>query len=128
MSFGKLPSESAENARSGDDQGRSGAIVNQCPQDKFLLSRLHDSTPSNGELQEAVQEFTCLGSKTQLDGNITSEKKTRIAKAANSFKMLSDLWNQRSVPSHLKIKVYYACVRIVIRIVIRLPKLANKTI
>ena len=60
---------------------------------------------------EAVQEFIYLGSKKQLDGNITSEIKTRIVKAAGSFKIFSNLWNQRSLPSLLKIKMYNACVR-----------------
>ena len=60
----------------------------------------------NGEPLQAVQEFTYLENKIRLDGNITI-----TAKAADGFKMLSNLWNQRSVPPCLKIKVNNACVR-----------------
>ena len=45
LEVGRLPCESAENAGSGDDQGRRGVTINQCPQDKILRSRQHDSTP-----------------------------------------------------------------------------------
>ena len=61
------------------------------PKTKFCS---HDSMiqlQRNGEPLEAVQEFIYLGTKTQVDGNITSEVKTRIAKAAGSFKILSNL-------------------------------------
>ena len=67
-----------------------------------------------GEELERVEDFTYLGSKIQPDGNVTSEIKARIGKAAGSFKNLKNIWNQRSIPQLVKVKIYKACVRSVL--------------
>ena len=67
-----------------------------------------------GEELERVKDFTYLGSKIQLDGNVTSEIKARIGKAAGSFNNLKRVWNQRSIPQPVKVKIYKACVRSVL--------------
>ena len=84
------------------------------PKTKFCFHDRMIQHQSDGKPLEAVQELNYLGTKIQLDGNITSEVKTRIAKAAGSFNTLSNLWNDRSVPPHLKTIVYSACVRSVL--------------
>ena len=67
-----------------------------------------------GEELERVDEFTYLGNKIKLDGNVTSEVNARIGKAAGRFNNLKKIWNQRNIPQSIKVKLYKACVRSVL--------------
>ena len=83
------------------------------PKTKFCSHDRMIQLQCNAQPLEAVQEFTCVGSKIQLDDNITSEIKTRVAKAAGSFKMLSSL-EPTVCTIALKNKSVHACVRSVL--------------
>ena len=81
---------------------------------KFCSQDINQKFHVYGEELERVEDFTYLGSKIQPDGNVTSEIKARIGKAAGSFKNLKNIWNQRSIPQLVKVKIYKACVRSVL--------------
>ena len=80
-----------------------------------------------GEELQRVEDFTYLGSKIQLDGNVTSEIKARIGKAAGSFNNLKRVWNQRSISQPVKVKMYKACVRSVLLYGCETGQLRNPT-
>ena len=77
-----------------------------------------------GEELERVDEFTYLGSKIQLDGNVTSEVKAWIGKAAGGFNNLNKIWNQRNISHSIKVikGMHEKCT------FIRMWKLGNKRI
>ena len=68
----------------------------------------------HGEELKRVDEFTYLGSKIQLDRNVTSEVKSRIGKVEGTFNNLIKIWNQRNISQSMKVKLYEACLRSVL--------------
>ena len=68
----------------------------------------------DGEDIEMMENFNYFGSKIQPDGNISPEIKSRIGKAAGSFKNMKNVWNAKKIPQTTKINLNMACVRSVL--------------
>ena len=79
-----------------------------CSQDSFQAFQV------DGEDIELVEKIEYLGSKIQLDGNISPEIKSRVGKEADSFKNLKNVWNATKIPQTTKINLYMASVRSVL--------------
>ena len=52
-----------------------------------------------------------LGSRIQLNGDISKEVKTRVGMAAGKLNSLKHTWNRRKSLESNKSKIYNACVR-----------------
>ena len=71
------------------------------------------TTPMNidGELVEFVPSFTYLGSIISADGSIEAEITSRIGKAADAMKRLSNaLWKRSCISRQTKLRMYRALV------------------
>ena len=64
-----------------------------------------------GEKLEKVDRFTYLGSSIRLDGDVTDEVRTRIAKASANQKRLRSFWKQKDISHHVKSKIHKVCIR-----------------
>ena len=54
---------------------------------------------------ETVKEFTYLGSKVTLNGNIDSEIQKRVCKTTSAFSCLSKPWSRKDLSSNLKVRL-----------------------
>ena len=53
-----------------------------------------------------VQEFTYLGSKMTVDGNVEVEVKERIRKARHAFSLLKQTWKSRKTSTKTKLRIF----------------------
>ncbi len=68
----------------------------------------------NGTAIEQVDNFCYLGSTLSNDGDVLTEIKIRIGKAAAAFNNLNNIWKARNITSNTKIRLYRSNVRSVL--------------
>jgi len=65
----------------------------------------------NGQVLQAVETFTYLGSTLSRNANIDAEINNRIFKASSAFRRLREkVWERRGISLNTKLKVYHAVV------------------
>jgi len=65
----------------------------------------------NGQILQAVETFTYLGSTLSRNANIDAEINNRISKASSAFGRLREkVWERRGISLNTKLKVYHAVV------------------
>jgi len=65
----------------------------------------------NGQILQAVETFTYLGSTLSRNANIDAEINNRISKASSVFVRLREkVWERRGISLNTKLKVYHAVV------------------
>jgi len=65
----------------------------------------------NGQVLQAVETFTYLGSTLSRNVNIDAEINNRISKASSAFRRLQEkVWERRGISLNTKLKVYHAVV------------------
>ena len=59
---------------------------------------------------EDVQEFTYLGSKMTVNGDVEAEIKVRIRKARHAFSLLRQTWKSRKINTKTKLRIFQSNV------------------
>ena len=59
----------------------------------------------NGTAIEQVDNFCYLGSTLSNDGDVLTEIKIRIGKAAAAFNNLNNIWKARNITSNTKVRL-----------------------
>ena len=64
----------------------------------------------DGNPVKQVTAFTYLGAKIKSDGQIDKEINLRIGKATGAFNQLNNVWKNKNISIHNKVKIYVAAV------------------
>ena len=68
-----------------------------------------DTTVYNEPIEQ-VAEFTYLGGTIRGDGDLDRELSIRIGKASGAFNSLNNIWKNRGISLHCKVRIYRAAV------------------
>ena len=63
-----------------------------------------------GEYIEQVSQFTYLGSIICSDGTLNKELSVRIGKASGAFNQLNNIWKNKGIRLHTKMRIYKSAV------------------
>jgi hypothetical protein len=68
----------------------------------------------NGEEIKISSDICSVGSAVAEDGGVRSDVNVRIEKARGSFSKLRKVWVSTSIRKETKIKIFSACVKLVL--------------
>ncbi|KAL9980638.1 hypothetical protein ACROYT_G009248 [Oculina patagonica] len=81
---------------------------------KTEVMTLNNSNPQpvkvNGKDLPMTEQFKYLGSIVRQDGGAGIDIQSRLNKARNTFRMLSNVWRSSQFGTHTKLKIYQSCV------------------